>query len=224
MIITTATTPGRTGIKKNRLLQIVFILFCCIWALTLISAADVQTWILENLLVFILLGLLIFTYHHHTFSDWSYICIFLFILMHMYGAAYVYDQNPLGEWLQALSDSSRNHYDRIVHFFFGLLLAYPMRELCLNYFRLSATASWVFPVFFSMALGAAYEVIEWLLADVFFPAQGANFIGMQGDKWDAQKDMCLAFLGSFFGVTLISIAKKLFTLKNPAYSQHGTHR
>jgi putative membrane protein len=215
MTFTTASTPEKTAFKNNRLLQLILILFCCGWCLTLFTAANINTWLLENLLVFALVSFLIITFRYYTFSDWSYICIFLFLLMHMYGAAYVYDQNPFGAWLQEQFGSSRNNYDRIVHFFFGFLLAYPMRESCLNYFRLSPTASWVFPVIFSMALGAFYEGIEWLLADVFFPAQGENFIGMQGDKWDAQKDMFLAFLGSFCGVALISIAKKFFPVKWP---------
>lgn len=165
------------------------------------------------MLVLLLVSLLIITYRQFTFSDWSYICIFLFLPLHMYGAAYIYDQNPLGAWLQEQYGSSRNNYDRIVHFAFGLLLAYPMREFCLNYVKLSPTASWVFPVMFSLALGAFYEVIEWILAAVIFPDQGARFIGMQGDEWDAQKDMALAFVGSFCGVSLISMGRKIVSVK-----------
>jgi putative membrane protein len=47
-----------------------------------------------------------------------------------------------------------------------------------------------------MSFNAAYELIEWLVADIFFPEQGFSYLGSQGDIWDAQKDVALAFSGA----------------------------
>jgi putative membrane protein len=138
---------------------------------------------------------------------------FVFLPLHLYGATHVYAQNPLGEWLQATFHTSRNPYDRLVHFSFGFLLAYPMRDVCLNYIKCSATLSWILPVVFSLAFGAFYEIVEWILAAGFFSEQSSDFLGLQGDQWDAQKDMILAFIGAFCGVSLVSICKKIASFK-----------
>lgn len=37
-------------------------------------------------------------------------------------------------------------------------------------------------------------------------------IGTQGDIWDAQKDIFLAFLGSIIATTIVTIVKKVWDL------------
>ncbi len=146
-----------------------------------------------------------FGYRKFRFSDLSYTLMFVYILLHIYGAMYTYAENPFGYWLQDRMQGDRNHYDRIVHFSFGFLLAYPMRDYFKNHFGWPIWVCWVLPVEITLSFSGAYELIEWAVADVFFPAQGAAYLGSQGDVWDAQKDMGLAFTGAILSMVLASV-------------------
>jgi putative membrane protein len=107
--------------------------------------------------------------------------------------------------LQEWFGFERNHYDRIVHFAFGLLIAYPMREILLRKSGLNRSWSYFITVNCIMAFSAAYEVIEAITAEIVSPELGAAYLGTQGDEWDAQKDAFLAFSGAV-GAMLITWA------------------
>ena len=83
-----------------------------------------------------------------------------------------------------------------------------MRDYFKNWFGWPNWVCWVLPVEITMSFSAAYELIEWAVADVFFPAQGAAYLGSQGDIWDAQKDMGLAFSGAVLAMLMFSTAKR----------------
>ena len=133
------------------------------------------------------------------------VCIYL--CLHVYGSKYTYAENPFGYWLQDLFSSQRNHYDRIVHFCFGFLLAYPMRELFLRWLKYPKMVSWILPIEITLSISAFYELIEWFVADIFFRAQGDAYLGTQGDTWDAQKDMLADTLGATSSLILFWIIR-----------------
>ncbi|MBX9853708.1 MAG: DUF2238 domain-containing protein [Cytophagaceae bacterium] len=176
--------------------KLFFCIFLGIWAWTLADTSDLYNWFLENTLTILFGAILIFTFRKYRLSDLSYTFIFAYILLHIYGAKYTYAENPFGFWLQDMLNTSRNHYDRIVHFSFGFMLAYPMRDLFKNTFQFPDKYCWLLPAEITLSFSAMYELIEWAVADVFFPAQGIAYLGTQGDIWDAQKDMALAFSGA----------------------------
>jgi putative membrane protein len=153
-----------------------------------------------------LLGLT-FSFKKFKFSNLSYTLIFIYICLHIYGAIYTYAENPLEYWLKDFFVLARNHYDRIVHFSFGFLLAYPMRDYFKNWFKWPRWVYWVLPAEITMSFSGIYELIEWLVADVFFPSEGVAYLGSQGDVWDAQKDMGLAFIGAIIAMILFSTLK-----------------
>jgi len=163
-------------------------------------------------LVFIFLFFLIGSYRAYQFSDLSYLLICIYLCLHVYGSKYTYADNPFGYWLQDAFDFSRNHYDRIVHFCFGFLLAYPMREIFLKWLKYPKMVAWLLPIEITLSISAFYEIIEWLVADIFFKAQGDSYLGTQGDIWDAQKDIFLAFIGAIVATTIVSSVKKLFNI------------
>jgi putative membrane protein len=212
MNFTLAISEGRTGFSKNRLLQIITVLFFILWANTLINTPDLSNWILENVLVFLFLLFLVFTYKKYQFSDLSYLLIFIYLCLHVYGAQYTYAENPFGYWLKDKLGWERNHYDRIVHFSFGFLLAYPMRELFLKWAKFPTWVSWWLPIEITLSVSGLYELIEWAVADVFFKEQGAAYLGTQGDIWDAQKDMFLATLGAILATSIVSSIKSIFRI------------
>ncbi len=208
MTFTTASSPRRTAFGTNTLLKAYFVLFLTAWLATFVGTTNRANWFTENTLTALLIGGLCISYRKFRFSDLSYTLLFVYILLHIYGAMYTYAENPFGYWLKDVLHLERNHYDRIVHFSFGFMLAYPMRDYFKNHFGWPNWVCWVLPVEITMSFSAAYELIEWAVADVFFPAEGAAYLGSQGDIWDAQKDMGLAFSGAVLAMLLFSTAKR----------------
>jgi len=124
------------------------------------------------------------------------------------GARYLYSYVPYDTWSEIflginITDRfgfERNHYDRLVHFSYGLLLAVPIQEFERLYFGLSASLSAVLAIECVLATSAAYELGEWLVAVVFAPEWAEAFLGQQGDIFDAQKDMALAMVGAMLSI------------------------
>ena len=213
MRFSNAVSAFRTPFTKNPWLIAMAALFLALWTYTLVGTPDLSNWVLENALVIIALGALLLSYKRTQFSDLSYLLIFVYLCLHIYGAMYTYAENPLGRWVMERFDVERNHYDRIVHFSFGFLLAYPMRELFLVALKWPPWVAWVLPIELTMSISALYELVEWGVADLFFPAQGVAFLGTQGDPWDAQKDIMLAFTGAILATSIVSLLKKRFKIE-----------
>jgi putative membrane protein len=134
-------------------------------------------------------------------------CIFLFLLLHSLGARYSYSFVPYDDWAHALVGAGvtetfgfvRNHYDRLVHFCFGLLAIPPLREIAMRHHKLGRGRALGLALGFVIAFGAFYEMFEWFLAMVMSPADAEAYNGQQGDMFDSQKDMALAALGAALG-------------------------
>lgn len=209
MSFSVAISTFRTPFRSNYWLMGFMAVFLAVWVNSFIGTTDRSNWMLENTLVFIFLGFILFTSRKYQFSDLSFLLVCIYLCLHVYGSKYTYAENPLGFWLQDQFHWSRNHYDRIVHFSFGFLLAYPMREMFLKWLKFPRWVAWNLPIEITMSISAMYELVEWAVADIFFPAQGDTYLGTQGDIWDAQKDIFLAFLGAVLATTIVSLIKRL---------------
>lgn len=180
----------------RRFIRALLLWLVAIWIIAAIAPYSRRDWLLENLLVFVFAATLLLTARRFTFSNFSYGLLGLFLTLHLVGAHYTYSEVPPGFWLQDALDLSRNHYDRFVHFCFGLLVAPPIRELLV---RAAGTRSgWSYPVATLSILGFSgfYEALEGIVAMIVSPELGAAYLGTQGDEWDAQKDTALAFAGA----------------------------
>lgn len=185
-----------TGGISNRSLFIVLAGYALFWVVLAIHPLDRSDWFLENLLVFVTAIVLGSTYRRFRFSNASYVWILVFLAVHTVGAHYTYAKVPAGFWLQDWLHLQRNHYDRVIHFSFGLLLLYPMRDLLMNAAGARPNwAAWLSVVALS-ALSSFFEIVEAVVAQVVRPDLGAAYLGTQGDMWDAQKDMGAAFIGA----------------------------
>jgi len=153
-------------------------------------------WILENILVVFFVLLVIITYKKFPLSDLSYLCITVFMTLHAFGAHYTYAETPIGFWMQEWFGFQRNHFDRVVHFSFGLLMAYPVREVFLRVAHTRGFFAYYLPLDVTLAFSGLYEIIEMVVAVLVSPSAGDAYLGTQGDIWDAQKDMGLAALGA----------------------------
>ena len=208
MSFTIAISKDRVPFKKNIWLFAFIGVFAFVWSNSLIGTTDTANWLLENTLSFIFVAFLVITFRKHQFSDLSYLLVCIYLCLHVYGSKYTYAENPFGYWLKDVLHLSRNHYDRIVHFCFGFLLAYPMREMFLKWLKYPKWVAWLLPIEITLSISAFYELIEWAVADLFFTEHGDAYLGTQGDIWDAQKDIFLAFCGAIIATTIVSLVKK----------------
>jgi putative membrane protein len=139
-------------------------------------------------------------------SRLSWVLVFGFLMVHEIGAHYTYSEVPYREWWGVLTGQAvvpgRNHFDRLVHFSYGLLLARPLKEL-LSY-RVAPVPrwAWAFSVDMILSTSVLYELFEWGAAEVFGGELGAAYLGTQGDPWDAHRDMALAGLGALMAAAV----------------------
>jgi putative membrane protein len=176
-------------------------------------------WFLENGTASAFLAALIIMYRKLPFSNLSYSCMFGFICLHEWGAHYKYSDVPLGEWMKPWLGIERNDYDRVAHFAFGCLLAYPMQEIFMRTAGVRGRWRYILPVEMTLALSAIYEMLEAFMASILSPERGEEFVGMQGDMWDSQKDMFVAGMGSLIGVLVIAAARAYVRSRQAAAAQ-----
>jgi putative membrane protein len=204
----------RANFRENRLLQVLGGVYAIVWIITAINPLHPDDWLLENVLVFTFIPLLMLTYKRFPLSDLSYVLITLFMTLHAVGAHYTYAEVPFGFWLQEAFDFSRNHYDRLVHCSFGLLMAYPVREVFLRVANTKGFWAYYLPLDVTLAFSAVYEIVEWLTAAATNPELGAAYLGTQGDQWDAQKDIGLAATGALVCMILTATIRSFRAKKN----------
>ncbi len=178
------------------------------WSVLAIDPFDRKDWALENVLALALVATLIATHRRFRFSFLSYLLITLFMTLHAVGAHYTYAEVPVGFWLKDSLSLSRNPFDRIVHFAFGFLLVYPLKELLIRTGRVQGFWAVYLPVSGILAQSGFFEVVEALVAQVVNPELGAAYLGTQGDEWDAQKDMAAALAGAVLMAVLMRLFQK----------------
>ena len=208
MTITTAQWQTLPRLRENRLQQALAAVCGAVWIWAAVSPVSRFDWFLENLLVFTDVALLVWIYRRRPLSDVASIMIALFFVLHVVGSHYTYSLVPLGDWLKDAMGLERNHYDRVVHFTFGLLLAYPIRELLRRAGTVRAAWAAVFAFTILASCSGLYEVMEWLVGAVVDPQAGMAFLGTQGDVFDSQKDAALATLGTIIALGITELAER----------------
>ena len=187
-------------------------LFAVVWIALAIKPVYRHDWLLENVLVFAFVFGLVLSSRWFVFSRISASLIFVFLCLHEVGAHYTYAEVPYDAWSEAYLGFSidealgwtRNNFDRCVHFSYGLLIAYPVREI---FFRVAnARGFWGYflPLDLVMSTSMIFELIEWVVAENVGGDLGMAYLGTQGDVWDAHKDMALASLGALIARSIRS--------------------
>ena len=193
--------------RYNLVLLIVYAIF---WTLLAVAPVQRDAWLLENMLVFVSVPLLVWGYWRLPLSRISYTLLILFFSLHAVGSHYTYSLVPYEAFWNEVFDASindtlgfeRNHYDRFVHFCFGLLLAYPCREVFIRIAGARGFWGYFLPVILMMSLSVLYELIEWGAAVAFGGDLGIHYLGTQGDVWDGHRDMGLATLGAIVSMAI----------------------
>lgn len=210
---TLATSPHRIPFLRNVRLLFCAGIFLVVWVSTLIGTTDLYNWIIENAMTVASLAFILISYRYFQFSDLTYAILTLYLSLHVYGSMYTYADNPFGYWMKDFFGFERNHYDRLVHFCQGFLLAYPLREMFMHWLKWPRGAGWVIPILISLSSSACYELLEWGVADIMFPEQGPAYLGTQGDVWDAQKDTFVAFAGAVIASSAVSVLNRMLRSK-----------
>ncbi len=195
-------------IPHRRWLAVLAVLFAAWWAVLAIAPLYRHDWALENALVVVFAAALAASYRRFVLSRLSYTLIFLFLCLHQVGAHYTYAEVPYDAWFRALTGRSlnellgwqRNNFDRVVHFLYGLLLAYPLREVFLRVADARGFWAYFLPLDLTLSTSATFELFEWGAAEIFGGDLGAAYLGTQGDVWDAHKDMALAAAGALLAM------------------------
>jgi putative membrane protein len=200
-------------LPHQRYLLILAAIFALEWIILGIAPHDRWDWALENALVVFFVVLIGASYRRFPLSRISYTLIFLFLMLHEIGAHYTYSQVPYDQWSIALFGFrlnealglERNHFDRLVHFCYGLLLAYPIREVFIRIADVKGFWGYFLPLDLTMSTSMMFELFEWGAAEFFGGDLGMAYLGTQGDIWDAHKDMALASLGALIAMTVTAL-------------------
>ncbi len=202
--------------QKRHLPPALAVLFIAFFIALGVAPAERSTWLLENIPTLLCFAALALTARALPLSNASYVLVFLFLCLHVIGSHYTYSLVPYDSWWRAAFDVSlnetlgweRNHYDRLLHFLFGLLLAYPMREVFFLIAHARGFWSYYLPLNLIMAASLLYELIEWGAAVVFGGDLANAYLGAQGDSWDAQWDMLLASLGGLIAIIFVALLNR----------------
>lgn len=196
-----------------RLPLILLALFLLLAVALAFNVTDRSDWALENALAVAGVITLVATHKKFELSKVSYTSIFIFLVLHEIGAHYTYAKVPYDAWftsatghsLDALLGFQRNNYDRLVHFSYGLLIAYPIRELVVRVADVRGFWGYFFPLDVIMSTSMLYELVEWGAAEFFGGDLGQAYLGTQGDVWDSQKDMFTATLGAITALLITAM-------------------
>lgn len=189
---------------NKKIPQLLLTIYILLWSVAAVAPLYRKDWLLENILPAIVVPLFVFTYKRFQFSNTSYYLLLGFMSCHVLGAHYSYASVPYDQWSLYLFSCevndffgwTRNHYDRLVHFAYGLLVVIPYKEWLASRISLGAKSGFILPLEFILASSALYELIEWGAAVVFGGDLGMQFLGAQGDVWDAHWDIFLAMSGA----------------------------
>ncbi len=159
-----------------------------------------DVWVAEIVPVILVFGGLIWLYPRFRFSNAAYLLMAVWLFWHTVGGHYTFANVPF-DWFNQLIGSERNQYDRIGHFSVGFY-AFAVTEWLLRTRQCRPVLAMLFGLLLIMAIAAGYEIIEWLFAVYYGGDAGIEFLGSQGDVWDAQKDMLADTLGALFSLVL----------------------
>lgn len=208
----TSTSLTQKAVSHRRYASSLFALFVVVFIALGWAPKYRADWLLENVLVIVLLPWVVITYPRLPLSKISYTALFIFMCLHEIGAHYTYSEVPYDQWTRwlfgwewnAWVGWERNHFDRAVHFLYGVLITYPMREIFLRVANAAGFWGYLFPLLVVMSTSLLFELIEWAAAMIFGGDLGMAYLGTQGDIWDSHKDSLLATMGSLLATSVIA--------------------
>ena len=193
--------------NRQSLVKIGAILYLLLFLYLAFDPHDRAVWAVENIPVVVVFGYLVLTYKKFAFSFGSYVMMSIWLVLHTIGGHFTFANVPF-DFINHLFGFERNNFDRFAHFSVGFF-AYPIVEYVLRK-RLTNSYRFAMHVGFStiMAVAALYEINEWAVAVLSGGSDvGLEYLGVQGDVWDAQKDMCCDGMGALTALLIYSFVR-----------------
>ncbi|MBI5852533.1 MAG: DUF2238 domain-containing protein [Planctomycetes bacterium] len=179
-------------------------LCCLLAAWSFAGAGDKPVWAFE--VGPLSLGMVVFAVRRRwfCFSDLAYVLLCWFYVIQCLGGRYTFAAVPFPDELMQWFGLERNPVDRIGHFFQGFVPAVLLREWLIRRRSLprGQTLFWLVTGC-CLAFSAGYELLEMWIVVLFYPGAGPEWLGMQGDPWDAQMDMTMALCGAVLAQLLL---------------------
>lgn len=190
--------------------KILLFVYIIIWIIAAIHPNYRSVWIDENILPVLFVLLLIFTYKKFKFSNLSYTFIFIFLILHVIGGHYSYTEVPLFNTIKQQYNLARNDYDRVVHFFFGVLFFLPINEILKRIFKVpKGWRALILSGFIILSLKAGFEILEYSYTALRHNTlTSTNYLGEQGDPLDSIKDVSVGFIGAIISMIITAIKRK----------------
>ena len=196
--------------------KILFSTAALLLLLSCIGAPYPEQMYLQHIPTVVALAALAIFSRRYPLSNAAFTCLVIFLMLHILGARYIYSYVPYDRWMKALIGTDltsvfhfqRNHYDRLVHFAFGLLWVLPVWEVCVRYFKVPRRFALYVAFEFVLAFSALYELFEWGLTMALSPNDADAYNGQQGDIWDAHKDMAFAMLGALAALVALGLRSR----------------
>jgi putative membrane protein len=193
-----------------------FAAFLVAWAVSCIKLPHPEYFAMQHVPTVIAVVVLVWWERRVGITRLSFALVIAFLLLHVVGARYLYSYVPYDDWSERLLGLrineqfgfERNHYDRLVHFAFGLLFVLPLWQFFEKQLGIRSVGAAVGAICVVLAASAVYEIAEWALAMILAPDWAEAYNGQQGDVWDAQRDMTFAWAGSILGVVLMGAFRK----------------
>jgi putative membrane protein len=190
---------------KTHYPHVLAIIFGIVFIMLGIHPVSREVWLAEVIPVCIIFLLLVFSFRRFRFSNYAYTLMAVWLFWHTIGGHYTFANVPFG-WVTDTFEFERNHFDRIGHFSVGFF-AFAMAEWSTRKRWCGPVTATFFGLFLIMSVAAGYEIIEWWYAAAEGGEAGIEFLGSQGDVWDAQKDMLADTLGAIFSLSLFWIIR-----------------
>jgi putative membrane protein len=203
--MTLATTSSRT---ERLVPAILFAGYVTVFIWGAITPYDRTTWWVENVPIVGLVAALVVLYLRGVrFTPLAYLLMAVLPYWHTVGGHYTFERVPFG-WFDRTFGFERNMFDRVGHFSVGFY-AFGILEYLTSRRAMSRPLACLFAVFAIGFVAMSYELIEWLYAAYGGNGQAsANFLGSQGDVWDAQKDMLMDTLGAIASVLFFLVVRR----------------
>lgn len=177
-------------------------LFVCAFLLSGIHPNRTGEWLLEAIPTALVISIFVFTYRRFTFTSVTYVVVWIFALLLLAGAHFSYGNMPIFNEIRDYLGYHRNDFDRLVHLFQGITPFVIARELIIRKKVVPHKGWQKFLVYcVVMMVTAVNELVEW----TFTIFTGIDAIEAQGDRYDTQTDMLMAFYGWL--VALIALSR-----------------
>ncbi len=153
-------------------------------------------WLAQTAAGTMLAGALLIMYPKFRFTNFTYIMVFLHILLLVYAAHYTYSQTPLFNDLKNIFGWQRNHFDRVGHFAQGFVPTFLFKEVYLRGGFVRPGRMLKFIVIIScLGFSGFYELAEFAMVKILdVPVD--DIMGTQGDFFDSHWDMFWALTGA----------------------------